>query len=118
DALRIEVLDIAIDRAWAVRMEGLGPLGGATEGIQVAETPIVDGRIRIGERLSVPVAPMIGCIGVAPAEGTASTMRPVYPTGGNLDLRELSPGAVLWLPVAAPNALLFLGDLHAAMGQG
>ena len=35
-----------------------------------------------------------------------------------MDLRELSPGAVLWLPVAAPGALLSIGDLHAAMGHG
>jgi amidase len=118
DALRVEILDIAIDRAWFVRVEGLGPLGALTEGIRVVEAPLADGRIRIGERLSVPAAPMIGCIGLAPAEGTGSTMRPVAPTGGNLDLRELCPGAVLWLPVAVPGALLSLGDLHAAMGHG
>jgi amidase len=118
DALRIEILDIAIDRAWTVWMEGLGPLGTLTEGIQVFDAPIADGRVLIGERLSVALAPMIGCVGVAPADGAASTMRPVYPTGGNMDLRELSPGAVLWLPVAAPGALLSIGDLHAAMGHG
>lgn len=118
DALRIEVLDISIDRAWVIWMEGLGPLGSLTEGIQAFDAPIADARVRIGERLSVPLAPMIGCIGVAPAEGTASTMRPIYPTGGNMDLRELSPGAVLWLPVAVAGALLSLGDLHAAMGHG
>lgn len=118
DALRLEVVGVAIDQAWVVWIEGFGPLGSHTQGVQVFETPISDGRIHLGEGLSVPLAPMIGCVGLAPADGTMSTMRPVYPTGGNMDLRELSPGAVLWLPVAAPGALLSIGDLHAAMGQG
>ena len=41
---------------------------------------------------------------------------PAYPWGGNMDLRELSPGATLFLPVQVPGGLLSLGDLHAAMG--
>jgi amidase len=66
----------------------------------------------------VVLDPMIGCIGVAPASGQASTMHPVYRTGGNLDLRELRSGAVIWLPVEVEGAMLSIGDLHAAMGQG
>jgi amidase len=115
--LRLEVVGVAIDQAWVVWIEGFGPLGSHTQGVQVFETPISDGRIHLGEGLSVPLAPMIGCVRLAPADGTMSTMRPVYPTGGNMDLRELSLGAVLWLPVAAPGALLSIGDLHAAMSQ-
>lgn len=118
DALRIEVLDIAIHEAWAIWIEGLGPLGHLTDGIHGYETPIIDGTVRISEELAVPLAPMIGCIGVAPADAPASTVRPVYPTGGNLDLRDLSPGATLWLPVAVSGGLLSLGDIHAAMGHG
>jgi amidase len=118
DALRIELIEITIEQAWVVWLPGFGPLGSLTEAVQVTEAPIADGRVRLGEQLSVPLAPMIGCIGVAPAVGTMSTVRPVYPTGGNMDLRELSPGAVLRLPVEVPGALLSLGDLHAAMGQG
>jgi acetamidase/formamidase len=60
---------------------------------------------------------MIGCIGLAPASGRASTVRPVYRTGCNLDLRELSPGAVLRLPVEVDGGLLSMGDFHAAMGH-
>lgn len=90
DGVRIEVLDIAIDQAWVVWMEGLGPLGSRTSGVRVFEVPISGGRIQLGEGLSVPLAPMIGCVGLAPADGTMSTMRPVYPTGG----AEASPTAV------------------------
>jgi amidase len=41
---------------------------------------------------------------------------PAYSWGGNMDLRELEPGATLFLPVQVPGALLAVGDLHAAMG--
>ena len=59
---------------------------------------------------------MIGCIGTAPAEGSASTFMPAYPFGGNMDLREMEPGTTLYLPVNVPGGLLSMGDLHAAMG--
>ena len=56
------------------------------------ELPIKDGHVYISDRLRVPLAPMIGCIGLAPAEGRSSSMAPTFPWGGNMDLRELSPG--------------------------
>jgi acetamidase/formamidase len=118
DALRLEVLDIQVERAWSVWMPGFGPLGSRTDRIRVLQTPIRDGRVLLSERRSVPLEPMIGCIGLAPSEGVGSTLRPVYPFGGNMDLRELSIGATLWLPVQTPGALLSVGDFHAAMGQG
>jgi amidase len=117
DAVRIEVASIEISRAWSLWMPGFGPLGGRADGLQVLRTPVEEDRLRIGEHLTVPLAPMIGCIGLAPAVGVGSTMSPTYPTGGNMDLRELMPGATLWLPVEAPGGLLSVGDLHAAMGQ-
>lgn len=118
DALVIEVLEVAITRAWSVWLPGFGAWGAYTQGMQVMEVPIADGRCRLSERLSVPLEPMIGCIGVAPATGQGSTFMPAYHWGGNMDLRELSPGATLYLPVQTAGALLSLGDLHAAMGAG
>jgi amidase len=118
DAVRVEIVAVDLERAWAVWMPGFGPLGDRTERVRVAQAPIEEDRVRLGPDLTVPLEPMIGCIGLAPASGEASTVRPVYRTGGNLDLRELSPGAVLWLPAEVDGGLLSLGDLHAAMGQG
>ena len=117
DALRIEVLEVEIERAWTVWIPGFGRLGAGTEQPRIAECPVDGDRLRVADGLSVPLQPMIGCIGVAPADGTGSTMRPAYPFGGNMDLRELSPGATLSLPVQVPGARLSVGDLHAAMGQ-
>jgi amidase len=118
DALRIRVLDIEIHRVWSIWLPQVGFLGGYAAGFQSLELPIEGDRIRIGEQLSVPLAPMIGCIGLAPATGSASTIRPLRRTGGNMDLREVSPGSTVWLPVEVPGALLSLGDVHAAMGNG
>lgn len=118
DVLRLEILDVTVRSAWAVWFPGAGVLGDKTILLQVREIPLEGDWVLINDRLRVPVEPMIGCIGVAPAAGRSSTMEPAYPWGGNMDLLELSAGAVLHLPVLVPGALLSLGDLHAAMGAG
>ncbi|MEZ4671538.1 MAG: acetamidase/formamidase family protein [Anaerolineae bacterium] len=116
DALKIEIVDVQVRRAWSVWLPDFGGLGKQTKAIRVMETPLKDGRAFINDKLSVPIKTMIGCIGVAPAEGTGSTFVPAYPFGGNMDLREMSPGTTLYLPVFVAGGLLSLGDLHAAMG--
>jgi amidase len=116
DALRVEVLDVQVRRAWSVWLPGFGGLGAHTTSTRVREIPLRDGRAHISESVSTPIRPMIGCIGVAPAEGAGSTFMPAYPFGGNMDLREMEPGTTLFLPVQVPGALLAMGDLHAAMG--
>ena len=118
DALRLEVLDVTVRSAWTVWFPGGGALGKKTEKLQVRELPLEGSWAVINENLKVPLAPMIGCIGVAPPHGRSSTLEPAYPWGGNMDLQELSAGAVIYLPVQVPGALLSLGDLHAAMGTG
>lgn len=67
--------------------------------------------------LRIPVRPMIGCIGTAPhleAPTTGSAGR----FGGNLDVPEVAPGNVVYLPVAVPGAMLYLGDCHPYQGDG
>ena len=67
----------------------------------------------------VPLHPMLGCVATAP--------QPLYPPpntgdsgdfGGNMDFNEIAEGATVYLPVRVPGALLFVGDGHAAMGDG
>ncbi|MEI8021376.1 MAG: acetamidase/formamidase family protein, partial [Schlesneria sp.] len=118
DAMRIEIVDIHIRRVWSVWIPGYGPLGDLADELQVRPLPFADGQIAISDRLKVPLSPMIGCIGLAPAAGTASTLEPAYTFGGNLDLCELCVGATLLLPVQTSGAWLSIGDLHAAMGAG
>ena len=117
DALVVEVTDVEVERAWSVWMPGFGGLGHRTDAIEVMEVGQEGDRLRLSETLTVPLEPMIGCIGVAPAKGEGSTFMPAYPFGGNMDLRELAPGTTLFLPVQVEGALLSVGDLHAAMGR-
>jgi formamidase len=98
-------------------------------------------------RAAVPACVHAGTIGVAPSrelfsaarerEDAIGTVNPpsaehawppeaadglrTYPpreNGGNMDIRDLGPGARLWLPVHVPGALLSVGDLHFAQGDG
>jgi acetamidase/formamidase len=67
---------------------------------------------------TLPLAPMLGCIGVAPAGGEAISSATSGAHGGNMDVRRVGPGAEVILPVFEPGALLFVGDAHAAQGDG
>jgi acetamidase/formamidase len=66
----------------------------------------------------VPLRPFCGVMGVAPAESGSFKTRPPGPFGGNLDVRELSAGSTLYLPVLNPRALFSAGDAHGAQGDG
>jgi acetamidase/formamidase len=66
----------------------------------------------------VPLRPFCGVMGVAPAELGEHRTRPPGVFGGNMDVRELSDGATLYLPVQQPGALFSCGDAHAAQGDG
>jgi acetamidase/formamidase len=57
-------------------------------------------------------------MGVARAEDGEFITRPPGPFGGNMDVRDLSAGAKLYLPVLNPGALFSAGDAHAAQGDG
>lgn len=68
--------------------------------------------------MALPLAPMLGCIGVAPAGGQAISTATSGPHGGNMDYRRLGPNVTLYLPVFEPGGLLFVGDAHALQGDG
>ncbi|MDQ1609105.1 MAG: hypothetical protein QOE16_1837 [Microbacteriaceae bacterium] len=79
----------------------------------------VAGRATESRGFSRSLAPFLGVMGVAPSEpGEHSTIPPRAATGGNIDCRELVAGSTLYIPVAVPDALLYLGDGHAAQGDG
>ena len=68
--------------------------------------------------VKIPLHPFFGCIGVAPANGEARSSIVPAEFGGNMDAPEASAGHTLYLPVNVPGALLYMGDGHAAMGDG
>lgn len=119
DALVVEILDVALDDwGWTANIPGFGLLAD--------EFPEAHLRIsRIGPRgaellpgLCIPVAGFVGTIGVAMAEAGDRSVVPPSRQGGNMDIRHMTRGARLFLPVAVPGALFSLGDTHAAQGDG
>jgi amidase len=75
------------------------------------------GRILLGGALEWPCRPMVGCLGLAPA-GLAADASTPGDYGGNHDCMHYGEGATLYLQVQVPGALVSLGDVHAAMGDG
>ena len=67
---------------------------------------------------TIALRPMMGCIGVAPPANMALRSGYLGPFGGNMDYNEVREGATIYLPVFTPGALLFIGDGHAAQGDG
>jgi amidase len=68
--------------------------------------------------VKIPLHPFFGCIGVAPANGEARSSIVPAEFGGNMDSPEASVGNIVYFPVNVSGGLLFLGDGHAAMGDG
>jgi amidase len=68
--------------------------------------------------LTLPLAPMLGCFGVAPEDGQAISTATSGRHGGNMDYRGFMAGVTVYFPVSAPGALIFLGDGHAVQGDG
>jgi len=70
------------------------------------------------ERLKLPMDPMLGSFGVAAKTGQAVSSFTSAEHGGNMDYRGFREGVTVYLPVFEPGALFFLGDGHAAQGDG
>jgi len=68
--------------------------------------------------IEIPLRPFPGTIGVARAEPGQYSTVPPGPYAGNMDIRDFTEGAALYVPVFVPGALLWTGDSHAAQGNG
>src|SRR5215813_8685196 len=80
---------------------------------------------RFAPDITIPLTPFQGTLGLAPSDGFFPPLSPGVtssvppgPYGGNLDLRELTEGSVLYLPVWQRGALIYTGDSHAVQGDG
>ena len=98
--------------------KGAGFLGHMVEGSHVRRVPVRDKKIFYSDEIVIPIDPMIGVIGVAPANGESINSYTPGKHGGNMDNKMIKAGATLYFPVAVPGALLALGDCHAIMGDG
>lgn len=102
DSLAIDILDIKV-----------GDWGYCSRRI----FELKDGYAEFSGTLKLPLEPMIGCIGVAPSEGSVDTRAPGE-TGGNLDCREVRAGSTIVFKSRVKGALVGMGDAHALQGDG
>ncbi|MGH2615070.1 MAG: acetamidase/formamidase family protein [Thermomicrobiales bacterium] len=118
DALAVSIAAIEFDDwGWSDVAIGYGPAGELVTEAEARVFRIVDEAIDFGFGVRLPLMPMIGAIGTAPRDHALDSGIPEA-HGGNLDCTLIRPGSTLYLPVNIPGALLALGDLHAAMGDG
>jgi len=120
DVLRvaIEEVRVAEDRGRVITIDGFGLLHDREE-IETPRTritPVEDGAVTF-DGIEVPVEPVIGTIGVAPAAESYSTLIP-HDHGGNLDTTAITGGNVAYFPVFQAGAMLAMGDCKAAMADG
>ncbi|MDG5821401.1 acetamidase/formamidase family protein [Natronococcus sp. A-GB7] len=84
---------------------------------QVNMSDVTTDGIAWDDETTIPYDPFIGTIGTAPEIDSVSSVTP-FKHGGNMDLPDVRPGNEIHLPVNTDGALLYLGDCHAAQGDG
>jgi len=118
DSLVVELLEVRpSDRGFATLIPGFGQL------IDQVQSPVtkvfrVEGdTVHMNDRVSFPLRPMVGVVGVA-TDGDTVANGWAGRHGGNLDDHLHGPGATLYFPVRQPGGMFAVGDMHASMGDG
>ncbi len=131
DALVITIEEIVVgDYSWIAVGPKRGPLGESTRWPELSAdytTRIFrhepgphgmrDGVLHFSDRISWPITPFVGTLGVAPDREVCTSLDGQGEWGGNLDIRDVRPGNRILLPVFHPGALFYLGDVHASQGD-
>ncbi|MGH9579363.1 MAG: acetamidase/formamidase family protein [Terriglobales bacterium] len=135
DTLVVRILDLQVDsdQGFGAVADGFGALG-SSAGTPMLNPPLPEKiwfypidresgtatfrALDSDFAVRIPMHPFLGCLGVAPAMGESRASVTPGAWGGNMDSPEISPGQTIYLPVNVPGALLYLGDGHAAQGDG
>lgn len=132
DTLVITVEEILVaDYSWIAVGPKRGPLGESTRWPELSgdyttkilrHTPgpsgtMRDGTVHFNDRITWPITPFIGTLGVAPDREVTTSIDGQGEWGGNLDIRDVCPGHRILLPIFHPGALFYLGDVHASQGD-
>ena len=118
DSLLVEILEVnPVAAGVATIIPGIGQL------IDQVRSPLtqmfrVEGdTVHMNERISFPLRPMVGVVGVATGGETLATGH-AGQHGGNLDDHWHGKGARIFFPVRQPGGMFAVGDMHASMGDG
>jgi amidase len=118
DVLKIDVHKIELDTTAKMWMgQWMGILMNEVDHCYLKKVTVEKGFVKFNDKLKFPIKPMIGTIGVAPANEDIACLYPGL-HGGNMDVPEVTTGNTIYLPVQVKGGLLALGDVHAAMGTG
>lgn len=132
DVLAVSIESITVDSySWIAIGPRRGPLGDSTRWPELSgdyttkifqHTPgpsgtTRDGTLHFNDKISWPITPFIGTLGVAPDREVTTSLDGQGEWGGNLDIRDIAPGNTIYLPVFHPGALFYLGDVHASQGD-
>ncbi len=119
DLLKVEIISIDVkDKGIAAVIPNGGLLGDQVTKSIIRIINIEDNHA-LFQGVKIPISPMIGVIGVAPAkEDDEWTTDTPWKHGGNMDTKDIKAGSTLYFPVNQEGALLALGDCHALMADG
>ena len=84
---------------------------------KVKKMEVTESGVKFNDRVTLPYEPFIGTLGVSPEIEAVSSLQPDY-WGGNMDLPDVAPGAIVYFPVHCKGGYLYLGDCHARQGDG
>jgi acetamidase/formamidase len=120
DTLAIEVVDLQTKGwGWTAIIPELGLLPEDFPDAYLRVFDLTQGdSTHLREDIAIPVEPFLGTMGVCPAGATEQRVMPPGTFGGNIDMRQLTRGSTLYLPVQVAGALFSCGDAHAAQGDG
>lgn len=133
DVLVVRLLRVRLNRVWAfsgtsimdhvldagyIRERTLGDVGNqwvldTTTGVARLQDPPA-----ALAGFSVPLRPFLGVVAVAPGDGVVPSSRDSGPFGGNMELDVVREGSTVYLPVTQEGSYLYVGDGHAAQGDG
>ena len=122
DMLAVEILEVVPDKIGYTGFAN-NPNNLASKimqrdwGLNVKTVAICGQYVHWSDKLKLPVKPMVGTLGTAPAERDIGNTY-AGPHGGNLDVQEVAAGSTVYLPVEVEGALLHIGDAHALQGDG
>jgi len=116
--LAVDILDIrpSLGFGYVIAIPGYGAFKDQIE-FRKKIVPIENNQIRYSDKITLPFAPNVSKIGLAPANG-AQPSNAVGTFGGQLSNSQLGPGTTIFLPVAVEGGLLTIEDVHAKMGDG
>jgi amidase len=118
DVLKVQIKKIKVSSQGVMATgENEGTLGAHMQGLFSKIIPIRDNYAIFDSKVSIPLKPMIGVIGVAPRDGEVNCGTPGS-HGGNMDNTMIGENTTLYLPIFTEGALFALGDVHAVMGDG